>query len=286
VRFGLKILLALLLILPALALPARAEERPGVESPGLFHGPTPIEKMVGESFSYDIAFLWFNRLAEGELSFHRGKRPGTYEAVLEARTLGVAAWLTGDRAQRYVSEMEVGEDGRLKSLVHESHILKGKGDEREDRLKRYIFDYADHLVRQQVVRNGKTRKEETFPLGENPPNDILTAFYNLRAGFFGPVVPGAHYRLPAFSRKGNSDIEVEILDSNKQIKNGFFPQGGLLARVTVDPEVFDTGGGSVYVWFNNFGQPCMGIVENVLGMGDVRGRLQYSRTEGPRSAEN
>ncbi len=266
-------LLVLLLILPAADLPVRAAQRSEAENPGLLQVPTRIEKMLGESFDYDIAFLCFNRLAEGELSFHRGKRPGTFEAVLEAKTTGIAAWLTGDRAQRYVSEMTVGQDGRLKSQVHESHILKGKGGDREDRVKRYVFDYAHHLVHMQLLRNGKTRKEKTFPLGKKPLNDILTAFYNFRAGFYGPLVPGGHYRIPAFGRTKRSAIEVEILDKNERVKNGFFPKGGLLAKVTVDPQVFDTGGGSVYVWFNNFEQPAMGIVENVIGMGDVRGRI-------------
>jgi hypothetical protein len=276
VKLFFKALLVLLLVLSAADPPVRAaEQQPEGENTKLFQAPARIEKMLGESFDYDIAFLCFSRLAEGELSFHRGKRPGTFEAVLEAKTTGIAAWLTGDRAQRYVSEMTVGDDGRLKSLVHESHILKGKGGDREDRVKRYVFDYAHHLVHMQLVKDGRTRKEKTFPLGEEPLNDILTAFYNFRAGFYGPLVPGGHYRIPAFGRTKPSTIEVEILDNNERVKNGFFPKGGLLAKVTVDPEVFDTGGGSVYVWFNNFDQPAMGIVENVIGMGDVRGRIHY-----------
>jgi hypothetical protein len=46
----------------------------------------------------------------------------------------------------------------------------------------------------------------------------------------------------------------------------------LLAKI--DPETFETGSENVYVWFNNTGVPEQGVVEDVIGMGDVRGYLE------------
>jgi hypothetical protein len=42
----------------------------------------------------------------------------------------------------------------------------------------------------------------------------------------------------------------------------------------MDKEVFDTGGGMVFVWFDKYDRPARGIVENVIGLGHVRGRLR------------
>jgi len=243
--------------------------------PDLLQPPSPIERMVGESFSYDISFLWFDRLAQGNLSFSRGERPGTYRAVLEARTLGVAAWLTKDRVQRYVSEMEKGPDGKLRSLSHESRILKGKGDELRDRTNLYTFDYRDRQIRFQRAKSGKFYKDVRLPMAEgNPPNDFLTALYNFRAGFFGPVQEGRRYVIPTFDRDGTEKIVLEVLSPRERSHDRFFPHGGVLCRVTLGEEVFGTGGGVAYVWFDDYGRPARGIVENVIGLGDVKGTLR------------
>jgi hypothetical protein len=244
--------------------------------PSLWHGPTPIEAMVGEDLYYDIAFLWFDRLAQARLSFSRGERPDTYRATLEARTLGVAAWLTRDRVQRYVSEMEVGPDGKLRTRSYEAQIIKRKGGELRDRTNFYTFDYRNRQIRYQRARDQEFYKEAIFPMAEgDPPNDFLTTFYNFRAGFYGSVTAGARYAIPTFSREGTEEMVVEILPEEKRPKNqSFFPRDGLLSKVILDPEVFETGGGMVYVWFDNYGRPARGIVENVIGLGDVRGRLK------------
>lgn len=234
----------------------------------------PLESLVGESLVYDIAFLWFDRLAEGRLSFAAGDRPGTYRAVLEAKTLGVAAWLTSDRMQRYVSLMELTSEGRLRSLSFESHIIKGKGKDRSDTTRLYTFDYQNHQIRYQRARKGKFYKDEMLPMSSESPNDILTAFYNFRAGFFGPVKPGGRYAVPTFSREGKEEIRVEILTDSERPANPFFPRNGLLGRVMLEKEVMDTAGGVVYVWFDELGRPMRGIVENVIGLGDVRGTLR------------
>jgi hypothetical protein len=243
--------------------------------PNLMQGPSPIEKMVGETLSYDISYLWFDRVAQGKLSFSRGDRPDSYRAVLEARTLGVAAWLTRDRVQRYVSEMEVGPDGRLRSLSHESRIVKGKGDDIKDRTSLYAFDYRKRQVRYQRARDGEFYKDVLLPMVEGDhPNDILTAFYNFRAGFFGQIKEGSRYAIPTFDRDGTEEIVVEVLFPRERPDDEFFPREGILSRISLDQEVFGTGGGMVYVWFDKYGRPARGVVENVIGLGNVRGKLR------------
>jgi hypothetical protein len=243
--------------------------------PVLQERPLPLSDLVGESLVYDISFLWFDRLAEGRLALAAGERPGTYRAVLEARTLGVAAWLTGDRMQRYVSLMEAGPDGRLQSLSFESRIIKGKENERSDTTRLYTFDHDRHQVRFQRARNDKFYKDEWLPMsGESPPNDILTAFYNFRIGHFGPLRPGSRHTVPTFSRAGNEEIRIEMLTDEQRPDDPFFPRHGLLGRAILDEEILDTRGGAVYVWFDDLGRPQLGIVENVIGIGSVRGMLR------------
>ena len=230
-----------------------------------------VQELVAESeMVYDIAFLWFDNLADGRASFDIGERPGTYRATLEAKTLGVAAWLTQDRIQRYTSLMTLGSDGRLRSISHESLIIKGAKNKRREKSKRYIFDDQKREVRFQVTADGSVGPEQVFPMGEETPNDILTAFYNFRLGAFGPLRPGARYTIPTFNRKGKGTIVVETLPDGPRT-NPFFPSSGLLCRAIVDPEIFDTGGGAIFFWFDRGVHPPRGIVEQMIGLGDVKG---------------
>ncbi|OHB32774.1 MAG: hypothetical protein A2X84_06855 [Desulfuromonadaceae bacterium GWC2_58_13] len=240
-----------------------------------------FDRWLGQHLCFNIDFLWFDSIAEGSLSFAAGPRPGTYRAVLEARTLGAAAWLTSDRVQRYVSVMERTTEGPLRALSHESQIIKGRGAKRKDRSKLYLFDHARRQVSYQHGRNGVLGAAERLPMAEGtPPNDILTAFFNFQAGFFGPIVPGGRYRIPTFSRKGMTTIEAEVLLDPLRVRPDFFPAEGMLVKVLLDPEVFETAGGALYIWFDEGRLPARGIVENVIGLGDVFGTLvESSRTK-------
>ncbi len=272
---SMKHLLAALLFCSLAASAASGAEALRASHPDLQAASAPWRTLVGETLTYDIAFLWFDRLAEGETNFREAERPGTYRAVLEARTLGVAALFTRNRVQRYEALMEMGPEGRFRSLEYDSRVLKGSGEERRDRGSRLIFDYTARQARYIKIKEGKEYKEELLELPEKGEYfDILTAFYNFRAGLFGPVERNRRYVIPTFSKKGASEIVVETLSEKAQAARSFFPKGGLLCRVKVDPEVFDTGSGGVYVWFDEFGRPAKGEVENVVGMGDVRGSLR------------
>jgi hypothetical protein len=231
--------------------------------------------MAGEHHEYTLDFLVFKDLAEGGLQLVAEKTPGRYRAELVAHTLGVASWLSGDRTQSYVSVMEEDAAGRLRSVSYESTIHKRKGGKWSDRQKRYHFDYQAGKVYQERGVNGQFTPGLVFelPSGEVPV-DILTGFYNLRAGVYGRLTPGTHLHIPTFTSSGISTIDVEVLTGPGRLAWPFFPASGILLQVRVDPEVFDTGDAALFVWFDETGRPARGIVENVIGMGNVYGRLR------------
>ena len=234
-----------------------------------------FQDLIGRDFLYDISFLWFDHLAKGHFRLQPGERPGTYRAVLEARTLGLAAWLTQDRVQKYVSLMERGADGRLRSLQYESWIIRRKKGKEVNRTKRFTFDYAKREVRIEKLADGKPMWQQVLPMvGDSPPNDILTAYFNFRDGYFGPIEPGKHYVVPTFNRQGAGDIEIDLLTRAERQALHLFPATGMVARLKVDPDIFDSEEGGIYVWLDAQMRPAQGIVQNVIGLGDVRGTLR------------
>jgi len=234
-----------------------------------------FKPFVGEKLDYDISFLWFDRLAEGNLRFSVDAPTGRYRAELEARTLGVAAWVTGNRTHRYDTIMELGTNGRMRTLSQESVIVKGEGKKQRSKGKRYVFDYTAHKVR--MLRQSGTVfvEDATFPMdADSQPNDFLTVFFNFRAGRLGEIKDGADFTIPTFTRKGKAEIGLHVLTAAERTGLDRFPAHGTLARVILDSEELDTSGGAVYVWFDERGRPARGIVENVLGLGDVLGQLR------------
>lgn len=230
-----------------------------------------IDAWVGKELVYDIAFLWFDRIAEGQLAVSPGSRPGTYRALLEARTLGVTAWVTSDRVQRYESLMETSPDGHLRSLSYESRIIKGPEGKRKDRGKRYLFDHGKGQVSYARTRDGVPGAATVLPIQGTPPADILTAFFNFQAGVYGPLTPGETYRILALAKKGVGWIDAEVLPGEKWPAKEFFSKNGTLVKVRVDPEVFETKDGILYIWFDQALRPERGIVENVIGLGSIYG---------------
>jgi hypothetical protein len=234
----------------------------------------PVQQLVGEDYLYALDFLFFTKLAAGELRLSETERPNIYRAELVGRTLGVASWLAGDRTQTYTSLMELGPGGSLRSIEHTSKIVKRRWGRWRQREHRYRYDYENGKLFDEKLQEGVSRsqKELDIPTGQYPV-DMLTAFYNLRAGAYGQLVRGAQFMIPTYAKGKFMDIEVSVLTVEQQAERKYFPAHGLLVNAKIDPEIFDTDSGNLFVWFDGAGIPERGIVEDMIGLGDVRGYL-------------
>ena len=242
---------------------------------GAVNARAALDTLCGETMLYDIAFLWFDQLAVGEFTLVKMDEPDRYRAVLEAKTLGIAAWLTSNRLQRYVSYLRLDDDGSLRPESHDADMYKTKGKIVKSRLKNWIYDYSRRIIVEKVKRNGRDSPIKNYAMGEGPtPYDILGAFYNFRAGLFGPLRRGASYKVPTFAKGRSTDIAISVLPETKRPKNTALPDGGLVVKVILDPEVFDTGDGTLYIWFDEDLSPAKVIVKDVVGLGDVRATLR------------
>ena len=233
-----------------------------------------IKSLVGEHLSYEISFLWFNHLAEGTITLTQGEQSGTYLVVMQAETLGVAAFFTRHRIEKYQTLMKVDGSGLLHPLWHSSHAIRGEGKSRREKVTKTSFDYASGRVRFQKIKNGKVYADQWFEMDKDRPLfDILSALYNLRLGFYGQ--PGRDtIHIPTFHRKGTQDIVVEPLDKLNHEDKTYFSENSIPCRILVDPSVFGTKGRDLLVSFDAEMQPEKGIIKDVIGLGDVRGKLR------------
>jgi hypothetical protein len=238
----------------------------------------PIQQLVGEDYRYSLDFLFFTGLAEGELRFEKTDQPNIYRAELVGRTLGVASWLAGDRTQTYTSLMELKPDGSLRSIEHTAKITKHRWGKWLHWGRYHRYDYEKGTITVVKSKEGVLLFGKEIAISEGQqPVDMLTAFYNLRTGVYGPLVRGSRLLIPTYSGKGFNEIEVNVLTVDQQSEKVYFPSHGLLMLIKVDPVIFDTKSGQLYVWFDGTGVPERGVVEDLIGLGDVFGSLSKEK---------
>ena len=229
-----------------------------------------IQSLVGESLQYYVSFLWFDRLAEGSIKLSPGEKPGTFLVIMEAKTIGMAAFFTNERVAQYQTLMEIGSTGLLQPLWHSKHTIRGKKGSRREKISKYTFDYAAGQVRYQKIKNGKIYKDESYTIEKNKPLlDIMSSLYNLRLGFYGAVGEET-ILIPTFHRKGTQDIVIEALLKMSRKDKKFFVGDTTTCRILVDPSVFGTEGRDTLASFDSDMRPHKVIIKNVIGMGDLR----------------
>lgn len=272
-----RILLFVMLIAAIFSLPTTAFANKPPSSAATFS----IDRMLGEKLSYDVSFLWFKRLAKGTISLSYGPESGQYIALLEAKTLGLTAFLTRKRIEMVETIMEIGPEGEFRPILQSAHTIKGEGEKKTERIRTYRFDYDKRTV---LYRNwifsskykkGKKTLEKTYLMGKSGPvYDLLSAFYNVRAGAYGELERGKKLALATFTRRGTDDIVVARVSETEQKRHAFFPKDAILCNVLVDPDTFGTKGRDIYVGFDANMVPQKAVVKKVLGLGDVRGTLR------------
>lgn len=226
---------------------------------------------------YSLSFLWFEHLASGQLSFSPDpSAPNRYRALLEAKTLGVAAWLTGDRMQRYETLMEMTSQGRLQTLEYKSMIHKNKGGKFVEQSKHYTFNATTRTIKMIRSEAGKQGKEQLIKVSsERFPVDFLTAGFNFILGADGPIRAGERKEIDTFDVKGGRKIVIEVLSADAWPKTSFFPKGsGTLLKIILPTDILDSSDGAVYALLDEKFLPSRVIVKNVLGLGDVRCELR------------
>jgi hypothetical protein len=144
---------------------------------------------IRENLQYQVSLGPWDNVARVNLIFTE-VAPGRYLAEFSGAAQGMWRLLSRWLPERYQTEM-VYRDGRLQPLVYrEEFINKG-----QHVVKEYCFDYARRRLTLWRQADDRPRvKKWEVPL-KGPVYDLLTLFYNVRLGAFGPLPGGASLRV-------------------------------------------------------------------------------------------
>jgi len=273
-----------------IALPLAAHSAPA--------GPETVRVPPEENYIYNIHFLFFQNAAVGSLKIRKVDK-FRYRADLVAETKGFIGLVTGYRKNHYISEMEfVPREKRLISRVYSKTVYRGLSVTRSAT----TIDQKMRKIQWKTTENGALKDSGTEPIPEGVTyEDLLSAFFNLRFGAFGPLTRGRHLTvktLPAYrtTEKGEEeyekkfvrDFDIRIADeeTERRYRERYerTKEKGLLALVKVPEELFGQKTGEVRVWLDENLIPVAATVEDAILFGDVHGTLERAVISRPKSA--
>jgi hypothetical protein len=272
------LLLALLSALPGVAGAGRAlaptipPEAAGDEAPPSgVPASTIADAFIGEALDYSIGFWFFKSVATGRLTFKRGA-DGGYEATLRAHANGVADKLLKHRRDEYTSYMYLSEDGTMFLTKRFERVIVTS--EKEKVKKKYV-DYKNRIFTWMKWENGEERGAEAvgFPRGIIPV-DPLAAFYNFRAGAYGPLKPGGEYKIPALPKNGRvPEIYFRIITDAEMAERKGKSGSEFIVDALIGKDLFGSEKGEMEIFFDSRFVPVYAVAKGVEYLGNVRGVL-------------
>jgi hypothetical protein len=159
---------------------------------------------IRENLQYQVSLGPWDNVARVNLIFTE-VAPGRYLAEFSGAAQGLWRLLSRWLPERYQTEM-VYRDGRLQPLVYrEEFINKG-----QHVVKEYRFDYTRRRLTLWRQADDRPRvKKWEVPL-KGPVYDLLTLFYNVRLGAFGPLPGGASLRVAVLPTPAPQEMVFRI----------------------------------------------------------------------------
>ncbi|MCP4717366.1 MAG: DUF3108 domain-containing protein [Deltaproteobacteria bacterium] len=231
------------------------------------------ETLVGEVLTYSVGFWIFRKAATGKLSLQRdGER---YVATFEAETAGFLKLVTEYRKEVMRSTMRY--DNATKRLRPEMfEEIYTQGD--HEVVRTVLFDYEQKRYRFSWKRNERTVFSVNRAFPKRPFDDLLSFFYNLRLGAFGPVQAGEKKSACIVAKTSPGNIVIDFAGPGRKRKG----PGKWFGTLTLDREMTQAHSEQVSCWFSSELVPVKGVVEDAVFFGDLKIRLTgQARAEGP-----
>jgi Protein of unknown function (DUF3108) len=232
-----------------------------------------IRRFAGETLTYDIDFLFFEKAAIAKVRFYGYK--GKYFATLSAETKGVVGFFTNYRKHYYKASFDIIDQGRrVRTHKFERDVINGNEKERTV----HFLDYTSRTHFWFLFSEGELKDRSRDPIPEGVIfDDILASFYNLRNGVYGDLKKGGTYKIDTVPEKSMKNIITYISTEKEQeqfrIDENRAKNNELLMKITVPKDVFKTETGELIFWTSNHYIPLETTLKDYLLLGDLHGKL-------------
>jgi hypothetical protein len=131
-------------------------------------------------------------------------------------------------------------------------------------------------INARFFKKGKLVKVVDEPIPDGVVyEDIMSAFYNIRLGNYGPLDPGRHFQIRTIPSEGESLIKIDIASEDESLKwrRKLKRNPGekiIAATVRLPRKLFESKKGEVTALFNEAIIPLQGVVKDYIGFGDMK----------------
>ena len=233
--------------------------------------PSLVPPFVGEDLSYDISFWLFKNAASARMTFL--KTAQGYEATVEAQTGGIVGFLTRHMHETMKSVMRFDQStGRLQPLLFQEVLRKGE----QERKKTVEFNYEKKILIVTYEGNGREKKVIKKRLPKDAVDDLLSAFYNLRLGYFGEIKQGKIFSMKVWVRESPSKITISLPERYEKADSKSC-EGKYFAMLSMDKSITNIASKKLMGWLAEDFSPLCGTVVDAYLFGDLKVRLKEKK---------
>lgn len=214
------------------------------------------------SASYEVTFGIFEALGTADARLEV-KDDQTYSIRIEAKTAGIAKFLTNNRVEVYESYGTV-EEG---ILVPKKYV-KIRQTNSKKIIKIYTFDHLNKIVWKENIDNPEWEKIQNDFYASD---DILTLFFN----FKHRILPGKKQSFQAIGGN-NKDGHIDVVSPKDKalhiMMRKLEKEEGDFLRVVLNDRIFSSEKGELLINLGSDGLCDKAILEDVLLFGDIVGK--------------
>jgi len=230
-----------------------------------------VPPFTGEDLSYDISFWLFKKAANARMTFL--KTAQGYEATVEAQTSGFVGFVTRHMHETMKSVMRFDQSsGRFQPLLFQEVLLQGE----QERKKTVEFNYEKKVLIVSYEGTGRKKTVINKRLPKDAVDDLLSAFYNLRLGYFGEIKQGKKFSMKVWVRESPSKITIFFPERYEKADSKSC-EGKYFAMLSMDKSITNIASKKLIGWLAEDLTPLCGTVEDAYLFGDLKVRLKEKK---------
>lgn len=218
---------------------------------------------------YDVEYGWFKEL--GKAKAHLDSDGKSYRIRIEAKTEGLAKFLSRNREEVYESFGTVGKSGYLPSKFVQFKRWSDKAERTT-----YVFDHAQKKVykTKEKYEDGKLIDKGVEENKYYADNDILTLYFNISDDFIYMSAGSqkVYYAVGANPKDGRVDLVIPHGAKLSEIKETFEGvKASSYVIVFINQKIFSSEKGELWIAFDHKNDCARATLKDVLLFGDIRG---------------
>lgn len=213
--------------------------------------------------TYDIYFTLVGKVASTHAKLEQFG--DNYKIEINAKTEGLANWVTNNAREKHVSYGKVVEQ----KFIPDSYYVN-QYNNRDENIKDYTFDHKSNTLVEKLykIKDKKMGKKKITTLKYFPYNDLTTLYFNMKE-FIEKKTQDEIKVICAGSGDENGIVIIKDAPNTKEINDLLGNKKGKKLQIIANQKLYNSDKGQLYVNIDNNYKIDAGVLKDVLWFGDL-----------------